>query len=111
MKLLKVKDLQVTVNEKTLTFTHKEIEITLDRKMGTSDYRIVYNYLKLKNPTHTKGVHTIGNFGYVINDNVVTIASKNHKFENAFEIDPELKKNRHQIIRNKVIKFIINNIE
>ena len=113
MKKIKVKDLEVKVLDKVLQFTNEGQEIELERKLGQSDYRIVYNYLKLKNPDKEKGTYKVGNFTYTIDDdNFVNINSTNFNFDKAFELtDLDNKKNPHQYVRNQVINYIISTIE
>lgn len=110
-----VKEVEVIINEKTLTFKNElGNEVTLDRQMGMSDYRIVYNYLKLKNKDKEKDVFSVGNFNYKLDENNnVTIYSTNYNFENVFEFTNEEQEdnNWRQHLRNKVIKFLLENID
>ena len=112
-KVIEVKGLKVVVLQKTLQFTVEGKEVVLDRKLGESDYRLVYNYLKLKNPDKEKGNFRVGNFSYNISeDGGVSITSKNYNFPNAFKVDLEsIGTSKHQIIRTKVMTYLISNLE
>ena len=106
-----VKELKVLVEDKTLSFQIAENTIILDRQLGLSDYRIVYNYLKLKNPSKAKGAYTVGNFTYNIDSyGLVDIVSTNFKFFAAFTFEMAVE-NAHQKLRNAVIKFLLENID
>lgn len=111
MKKIRVKDVEVKVVDNYLIFNVDGKEVRLERKLGQSDYRIVYNYLKLKNPDKEPGIFSIGNFKYTLDENnYVSIWSKNYKFENVFKFEDN-SENYRQHLRNRIITFLLENIE
>lgn len=121
VKVLKVKDVEVIIEDDKLVFEKDGIQVELPRLLGKSDYRTVYEFLKKKtNTVKGSNQYSVGNFSYSILDyqagnsiekQVVVVDSLDNEVGSfVLEQDLETVKYPHQFVRNLVINFILTTL-
>ena len=109
VKGFKVKGVEVKRIGTKLVFEKDGEEVTLEQKLGTSDYSLVYLELMRKGSKRgTNGKHKVGNFSYEIIVDLIFIYNKAGHTLHSQELVTESDKKYPRLF---VTNWLLNNLE